>query len=41
LRIKPWPLAILTLKHRTLSPVVQLFIEQLRAVAKSITAPQR
>jgi DNA-binding transcriptional LysR family regulator len=35
LRIKPWPIAILTLKNRTLSPVVQLFIENLRAVAKS------
>ena len=41
LRIKPWPLAILTLKHRTLSPVVQLFTEQLRAVAKTITSRQR
>ena len=41
LRIRPWPLAILTLKHRTLSPVVQLFTEQLRAVAKTITSRQR
>jgi DNA-binding transcriptional LysR family regulator len=41
LRIKPWPIAILTLKNRTLSPVVQLFIEHLRAVANSISAPPR
>ena len=41
LRIKPWPIAILTLKNRTLGPVVQLFIEHLRAVAKSISVPQR
>jgi DNA-binding transcriptional LysR family regulator len=38
LRIRPWPIAILTLKNRTLSPVVQLFIENLRAVAKSLPA---
>jgi DNA-binding transcriptional LysR family regulator len=41
LRTKPWPIAILTLKNRTLSPVVQLFIENLRAVAKSMPAPPR
>jgi DNA-binding transcriptional LysR family regulator len=41
LRIRPWPIAILTLKNRTLGPVVQLFIEHLRAVAKSIAAPTR
>lgn len=41
LRIEPWPIAILTLKNRTLGPVVQLFIEQLRAVAKTISAPRR
>jgi DNA-binding transcriptional LysR family regulator len=35
LRIKPLPIAIVTLKNRTLGPVVQLFIEELRAVAKS------
>lgn len=37
LRIKPWPIAILTLKNRTLSPVTQLFIEHLRGVAKSLS----
>jgi len=41
LRIKPWPIAILTLKNRTVGPVVQLFIENLRAVAKSISRPRR
>jgi len=30
------PLAVVTLKHRTLSPAVVLFIEQLRAVATSL-----
>ena len=39
LRIKPRPIAVVTLKNRTLSPVVQLFIEHLRAVAKSMLAP--
>ena len=32
------PVAIVRLKNRTLSPVVQLFIEHLRAVAKSVSA---
>jgi DNA-binding transcriptional LysR family regulator len=41
LRIKPWPIAILTLKNRTLGPVVQLFIEHLRTVAKSMSAASR
>ena len=36
LRIKPRPIAILTLKKRTVGPAVQSFIEQLRAVAKSM-----
>jgi len=38
LRINPWPIAILTLKNRTRSPVVELFIENLRAVAKAMSA---
>ncbi len=33
---KPPPIAVITLKNRTLSPVAQLFIEQLRAVAKTM-----
>jgi DNA-binding transcriptional LysR family regulator len=36
LRIKPRPIAIVTLKNRTIGPVIQLFIEHLRAVAKSM-----
>jgi DNA-binding transcriptional LysR family regulator len=34
LRIKPPSIAILTLKNRTVSPVVQLFIEHLREAAQ-------
>jgi DNA-binding transcriptional LysR family regulator len=40
LRIKAAPVAIFRLKNRTLSPVVQLFIEHLRAVAKSVSDRQ-
>lgn len=36
LRIRPIPIAIFTLKNRTLGPVVQLFVEHAREVAKSI-----
>jgi DNA-binding transcriptional LysR family regulator len=32
---KPWPVTIVTLRHRTLSPVVERFIECSRDVAKS------
>jgi DNA-binding transcriptional LysR family regulator len=38
LGIKPVPTAIVTLKNRTLSPVVQIFIEEARAIAKSLLA---
>lgn len=38
LGVKPRAVAIVTLKHRTVSPVVQLFIEHLRAVAKTMFA---
>jgi DNA-binding transcriptional LysR family regulator len=41
LRIKPRPIAIVTLKNRTVSPVVQLFVEHVRAVAKTMFAPSR
>ncbi len=34
-----FPVAIFKLKHRTVSPVVQKFVEQLRAAAKSMAAP--
>lgn len=36
LRIRPMPIAIFTLKNRTLSPVVQLFIEQAHGVAREM-----
>jgi DNA-binding transcriptional LysR family regulator len=32
---RPWPVVILTLKNRMLSPVVERFIECAREVAKS------
>jgi DNA-binding transcriptional LysR family regulator len=38
LRAKPWRVAILTLKNRTLSPVVERFIECAREVVGSLTA---
>ena len=41
LGVKPRSIAIVTLKNRTVSPVVQLFIEQIRAVAKTIKRGQR
>jgi len=34
-----FPVAIFKLKHRTVSPVVQRFVEHLRAAAKSMAAP--
>jgi hypothetical protein len=33
------PVAIFKLKHRTVSPVVEKFVEHLRAAAKSMAAP--
>lgn len=41
LGIQPVPLVIFTLKNRTLSPVVQLFVEHARAVTKTVAAPPR
>jgi hypothetical protein len=32
----PWPVAITTLKNRTISPVAKLFIECTREVAKPL-----
>jgi DNA-binding transcriptional LysR family regulator len=37
LSLRPWPVAIVTLKNRTLSPVVDRFIECARDEAKSFT----
>lgn len=41
LGVKPASIAIVTLKNRTVSPVVQLFVEQVRAVVKTMFAPSR
>jgi DNA-binding transcriptional LysR family regulator len=38
LQIRGYPVAILTLKNRILSPVVGLFIQHVREVAKSMAA---
>jgi DNA-binding transcriptional LysR family regulator len=36
LPVRPWPIALVTLKNRTVSPVVERFIECTRSVAKSL-----
>src|SRR6267378_552596 len=36
-----FPVAIFKLRHRTVSPVVEKFVEHLRAAAKSVAAPGR
>jgi DNA-binding transcriptional LysR family regulator len=36
LPVDPWPVGIMTLKNRTLTPVVKLFIEHARAVTKPL-----
>jgi DNA-binding transcriptional LysR family regulator len=38
--VRPWPVAIVTLKNRTLSPVVERFLECTREVGKSIASAQ-
>jgi DNA-binding transcriptional LysR family regulator len=40
LPFKPWPIGIVTLKNRTLSPAAQLFIEYARKVAKPLAKGQ-
>jgi len=35
---RPWPVAIVTLKHRTLSPVVALFLDRLRTYVHSMAS---
>lgn len=37
LPVQPWPVLMVTLKNRTLSPIVERFLECARAVAKSTT----
>jgi DNA-binding transcriptional LysR family regulator len=41
LPVRPWPVSILTLKDRTLSPIVERFVECSRDVAKSIDGRKR
>jgi DNA-binding transcriptional LysR family regulator len=41
LPVRPWPVSIVTLKNRTVSPVAERFIECAREVAKSIGVPPR
>jgi DNA-binding transcriptional LysR family regulator len=36
LPVRPWPIALVTLKNRTLSPVVERFIDCTRSTAKSL-----
>jgi DNA-binding transcriptional LysR family regulator len=36
LTVPPYPVAIMTLRNRTLSPAVRLFVERARKVAKSL-----
>jgi DNA-binding transcriptional LysR family regulator len=36
LPVPPWPVGVMTLKNRTVSPVVQLFIGCAREVAKAL-----
>jgi DNA-binding transcriptional LysR family regulator len=33
---RPWPVLVITLKHRTLSPIVERFINSARDVTKSL-----
>jgi DNA-binding transcriptional LysR family regulator len=40
LPVRPWPIAIVTLKNRTLSPIVVRFIECAREVVKSFGRPR-
>jgi hypothetical protein len=39
LDVKPRAVTIATLKNRTVGPVVQLFVEHVQAVAKTMFAP--
>jgi DNA-binding transcriptional LysR family regulator len=41
LRAKPRPIAIITLKHRSISPATQLFIDCLRDTARNYARPPR
>jgi DNA-binding transcriptional LysR family regulator len=37
---QPWPVSLMTLKNRTLTPVAQLFIDQLRAFTRAMVAEE-
>jgi DNA-binding transcriptional LysR family regulator len=39
--IRPWPLSILTLKNRTMSPVVERFIECARVIARPLAREEK
>jgi DNA-binding transcriptional LysR family regulator len=41
LPVRPWPVLMVTLKNRTLSPVVERFMESARVVARSIAGKPR
>ena len=41
LSVRPWPVLMVTLKNRTLSPVVERFMQSAREVTKSIAARPR
>jgi len=41
LPVRPWPVVIVTVKNRTLSPVVELFMKHLRDFTKSMATEQR
>ena len=38
LPVRPWPVVILTLKNRTLSPIVKTFIDHVRSSVKSMSS---
>jgi len=38
LPVRPWPVAVITLKNRTLSPIAQRFIDHVRAFTNSMGA---
>jgi DNA-binding transcriptional LysR family regulator len=40
LPVRPWPVAVLTLKNRTLTPLVKIFIDHLRVSMKAMFAKQ-
>ena len=40
LPVEPWPVVVVTLRHRTLSPVVEQFIACAREVARAFVVPQ-